>query len=273
MIDLPSDANAGRVKSAIRVLDLFEFLARWGAVKTHTEIALELGIPKSSLTHLLRTLVARKYLSYSPETKGYSLGPALSELARAPTEVHDLLAVAEPALGLLSQTTRETSALNVLRGDNSEVVKVKVGSHRLLFTMQAGDLAPLHATSGGKALLAFLPEEMRDDYVARTVFRPITPNTIVDPGVLKAQLDAVRATGVARVFEEFTPGVIGIARPVLGQAGFAIASVNIAMPRTRYNSDFDAFCAQQIAQCVEMITSSAVTAGRAHSAIAARQGQ
>jgi hypothetical protein len=69
-----ANASTGVVKSADRVLDLFELLGRWGAEMSHTDLVEALQIPKSSLTQLLRNLVSRGYIEFSPSTKGYRLG-------------------------------------------------------------------------------------------------------------------------------------------------------------------------------------------------------
>jgi DNA-binding IscR family transcriptional regulator len=70
------------VKSADRVLTLFELLGRWGREMSHAEIADVMGIPKSSLSQLLKNLVGRGWLAYSPGAKGYVLGQALIDIAR-----------------------------------------------------------------------------------------------------------------------------------------------------------------------------------------------
>lgn len=225
--------ESGAVKSAMRVLDLFEYLGRWGD-KTHTEIARELDIPKSSLTQLLKTLVRRGYLIYRPASKGYELGPAIADLARRVGDSTDLVSVAAPVLSWITGETQESCALNFIKGDRSEVVAAVTSPRRLLYHMQSGDSAPLYATSGGKALLAHLPEEMRRDYLSRVVLEPITPNTITTIPALEAELADVRAKGYAQVVEEFTIGIAGVARPVLSASGFPLASLNIAMPIARF---------------------------------------
>jgi DNA-binding IclR family transcriptional regulator len=228
-------AEVGNVKSATRVLDLFEFLGRWDVEKTHTEIAEELGIPKSSLTKLLQTLVRRGYLSYLPASKGYILGPAIAALAERNHEGQDLVSIAGALLPQITAETQETCALNLLRGDKSEVVAASMSSHRLLYSMRLGDTAPLYATSGGKALLAYLPLEMQSEYLARVKFEPFLPNTITSVARLEQELQSIRETGVAFVFEEYTAGIIGMARPVLSASGFPLASINIVVPTARYN--------------------------------------
>src|SRR5262245_20997691 len=101
------------VKSADRVLDLFELLAHSGRDLSHTEMSEALEIPKSSLTQLLRTLTRRRYLAYNTSERSYALGPHFKELTRASNLADRLIALGEPLLEEISRKTGETSALNV----------------------------------------------------------------------------------------------------------------------------------------------------------------
>ena len=235
---MPSEATTslpGTVKSADRVLTLFELLGNWGREMSHTELADALGIPKSSLTQLLRNMVGRGWLSYSPASKGYSLGDAFARMARRAGQAVDLASVAGPVLAELTARTAESSALNLLKGDLAEVAATVLGPQRLVSHMRLGDLAPLYATSGAKVILAFLPAEMQDDYVCRVKFEPATPATIRTVRALKAQLRTIRQEGLAYSREEWTPGITGMARPVLSASGEVLGSVNVAMPSVRFN--------------------------------------
>lgn len=248
-----SDSLAGSVKSATRVLDLFEFLARWDSEKTHTEIADELGIPKSSLTKLLKTLLQRGYLNYVPSSKGYALGPSIGRLANRARDGRDLVAAAGPILSWMSDETRETCALNFIKGDRSEVVASVVGPHRLNFSMRSGDVAPLYATSGGKILLAHLPQVMLDEYLDRVVFEQITPTTITSAERLRAELVEARKSGFAYVNEEFTPGIIGVAVAVLSRSGYPVASLNVATPVPRFDADKRRLCEASLSRAAKML--------------------
>lgn len=245
--------ESGSVKSAMRVLDLFEYLRRWNAAQTHTQIAAQLAIPKSSLTQLLKTLVHRGYLDYDPASKGYFLGPAVTALGQRSAETQDLASAAESVLVETARTTRETCALNVLKGDASEVMATASGSHRLHYLMRIGDTAPLYATSGGKALLAHLPAEMRQDYLSRVRFEAITPRTLGSIAALEAEIAEIQRTGIAFVVEEFTPGIAGMARPILSRSGFPLAAVNIALPVARYDEALKQRCLKALEAAVGMI--------------------
>ena len=65
---------------------------------SHAEIAEVLGIPKSSLSQLLRNLVGRGWLAYAAETKGYTLGGAIIGIARTAAQRHDAVGLSRPIL-------------------------------------------------------------------------------------------------------------------------------------------------------------------------------
>ena len=232
-----ADPSASAVKSASRVLDLFELLARYDRDVTHAEIAEGLGIPRSSLTQLLKDLVARGYVAFHAPSRGYRLGPSFAVLARHAGAGEDLISLAEPFLRELTERTGESSALNRLKGWQAEVIATVNGPHRLVTHMRLGDLAPLYATSGGKVILANLPEAEIDSYLATTTLEAVTPKTIVSAEDLRRELTAVRRDGIAFSFEEYTPGIVGVAAPILSASGRPLGSLNIAMPAVRYSAE------------------------------------
>lgn len=223
------------VKSANRVLDLFELLGQWSRELSHTEIASTLKIPKSSLSQLLPNLVDRGYIEFVAETKGYRLGAKLTTLAGQRSEQKDVISLARPILQIIATETAESAALNVLQGDFSKVVATVNSQQRLVSHMRDGDLAPLYATSGGKAIIAFLADDMLNSYLKRVKLEEITKNTVGSVDELRSQLETIRRTRVAYAFGEFTPGICGIAVPILSRTAMPLGSINVAMPAVRYN--------------------------------------
>lgn len=241
------------VKSADRVLTLFELLGAWGREMSHTEISDALGIPKSSLTQLLKNLTGRGWLSYSHASKGYSLGTAFTKLARRVGQPQNLANVAGPVLAQLTAQTSESSAVNVLKGDVAEVVATVLGPQRLVSHMRLGDVAPLYATSGAKVILAFLPAEMQEEYLRHVSFQSITPSTIRSAQALRAQLRDIQRERIAFSFDEWTPGITGIARPVLSTTGDVLASINVAVPSVRFNAKVRTMVADALLRAVEAV--------------------
>jgi DNA-binding IclR family transcriptional regulator len=183
---------------------------------------------------LLKTLIARRWLTYSPATKTYALGSAVIALAQRAGNEARLSAVAQPILARLTEATGETSALNLLNDGQTVVAATALSSQRLLSVMRAGDRAPLYATSGGKAILASFQPAALSAYLESVRFEAFTAATITSPDRLHEELERVRLEGFAMSLEEFTPGVIGIACPLPDGLGKAYASVNVAMPASRH---------------------------------------
>jgi DNA-binding IclR family transcriptional regulator len=227
------------VKSADRVLDLFELLARRSGGLSHQEIAEALEIPKSSLTQLLKTVIIRGYVSYSSSDKHYHLGDRFTSIVRQISRPLDLVTQALPILEEITAKTRESSALNLLKGNQAEVVATVSGSQRLVSHMRLGDLAPLYATSGGKIILAHMPDALQEKYLAKVEFQAITKKTISSVKELRRELGKARQTGIAYSFEEFTPGIVGLAKAILSESGEPVGSINVALPAVRFEAKIE----------------------------------
>ena len=99
-----------------------------------------------------------------------------------------------------------------------------------------GRTVPLHATSTGKALLAFLPSE-RVRRVLSTALAGFTATTITDRAALGAELAATRARGYGVCAGELEASLYGVSAPVLDRAGRPLAVLSIWGPRDRIPAD------------------------------------
>jgi DNA-binding IclR family transcriptional regulator len=95
-----------------------------------------------------------------------------------------------------------------------------------------GQSCPAHATSSGKVLLSELTAaELRSrmgEHLAS-----FTPNTIVELGVLEAELATARANGWAAVNEELEIGLNAVSAPVRDSAGGIVAALSVSGPSYR----------------------------------------
>jgi DNA-binding IclR family transcriptional regulator len=238
-----------QVKSADRVLDLFELLSRSSRGVSHSDISERLGIPKSSLTPLLRNMLSRGFVVVRPDGRTYQLGPQLLRLVRAGRMAINLAGEAEIFLHHATREVAESSAFNQLKGDELEVVATVLGPHRLITHMKVGDLSPLYAASGGKAILAHMPEDFRRDYFKKVRFQSWTDATIVKRSDLERQLETIRRTGVAHSYGEWTPGIVGVGVVVMGSDNLPIGSVNFAIPTARYDEVLDRRAETALKRC------------------------
>ena len=222
--------NGPGVKSAARALDIVEHVALHGPVNARG-IARATGVPESSLSYLLATLVDREWLAQAGD-RTYSAGQAIFRLAsgaRAP-----LVDRARPFLRALSAATGETACLFIRRGHEIEVLEVELSTHDLRFTPQKGQRMPLHSFAGGKALLARLEPDELEAYLRETPRNRFTDHTIYEAAPLRREIGQCRDKGYAVSVEEHSIGVNGVA-VALDDAH----SVSIAMPSPRFSPDIE----------------------------------
>jgi DNA-binding IclR family transcriptional regulator len=99
---------------------------------------------------------------------------------------------------------------------------------------RSGGRLPVHATSGGVAILAHGHDELLDE-VARGPMAAISPDTISTEHALRSAVAAVRTRGYAELRGAITPGLTSVAAPVLRRGGAAVAAVSVITcdPSTR----------------------------------------
>ena len=90
-----------------------------------------------------------------------------------------------------------------------------------------GDIAPLHATAGGKAILAHLAADEREELVRDRELQQFTDKTITDAGELMTELSTVRSQRVAFDREEYVEGFQCVASPIIGSNRVPIGAVSV----------------------------------------------
>jgi len=224
----------GQHRAANRVVDILELLAASPDGLTLRDVSAQLEAPKSSLLPLLRALTTRGYATHG-RAGDYRLGPRVLDLGAAAPPPRQLLEVARPAVADLMRRTGETVFLGTLSSDRTAIVYVdKVESdHIIQYTGGVGERRPLHATSIGKAILAFLPQGEREDVLRSLSLARHTERTVTSLPALRASLDEVRRTGVCVTIEELVPGASGIAAPVFDRHGRVAGACAIGGPTDR----------------------------------------
>lgn len=220
------------VKSAERVLRVFELLAHHTDGLTIKEISQKLVFPQSSTSNLVRTLFHEGYLNQD-SLKRYKLGPKLIQIGTVAMESLDISSLGKPYLRKLMEEVQETVFMTVLTG--KELVYVaKIDSDRSIrTTAQPGYRKPLYCTGLGKAFLAFLPEVERKVMLDEVDLIPITKNTITDREQLEEQLEAFTKLGYSIDDEENEEGLFCLAAPVFGADRKIQAAISVAGPKER----------------------------------------
>ena len=223
----------GRVKSADRTLEILEFFGRQRGSVAHAEISRALGIPKSSASALLGNLVDRDYLNFHPETNGYRLGAAVIALASGYLRELDLPRLGQAAVQSLAAQVSESAALAVLAGSRVQVVARHNWEQPLMYSVNIGDTAPLHASASGKAILAALPAQRRDALLRGYRFEAATARTLRSRRELILSLDTAQAAGFTWADEELVDGIVTVAAAVVDAREEAVAAISLSIPVPR----------------------------------------
>jgi DNA-binding IclR family transcriptional regulator len=226
------------VKSADRALDILEYVADATEPPTFSRLLSDLGVPRSSLFHLLNNLLARGYLEQQGSGGRYRLGRRVERLA-ARLQEPTLASMVLPHLRSLSDALNETSGFNIWAGDSVEAIATAMGRQALAFTMKVGERAPLYAVSSGKIVLSQMTTAAFDAYLARVDLLPVTPRTLQSKAALRREIVAARKDGFAYSHEEFTPGITGISTAVV-KDGHLLGTVNLAVPTARFTESQNA---------------------------------
>ncbi len=212
-------------KSAERVLDILELLTATNEGLSRSEISERLGIPKSSASILLRSLLERRYLQEDESSRKLRLGVRTFETGSAFLRQVSLRDSARAVLDGLVRELGETCHLAVLDGpDVVYLEKVDPPHTAVQLVTFVGSRLPAAWTAVGRAQLAFLDEA---DVLARY------PDDARAVAAIRACRADVRKRGFARESGETTPGVACVAAPVFGHSGVPVAAIGVTYLEAR----------------------------------------
>lgn len=235
MADAPPNPAPATVKSAMRTLDIIEYVVSRRRPLVAQEIASALAIPVSSLSYLLGTLVERQYLAR--DGRRYVAGPGLERL-QAQVPSFSLAETVAPLVRTLRTQLNETISFFVRRGWEIEALVTETSEQALRYAVATGRTASLHGFSAGKALLATMDDAELARYFAETERTRFTPSTIVDESALRAEIVRIRSAGIAQTREEHTPGIHGIGRAAT-IAGEVVGAFSFAIPSVRFTPEIE----------------------------------
>lgn len=221
------------IQSVDRALRIITYVSQKKEGMGVTELAALLDLNKSSIFKLLSTLAAHGFIEQDSDTKKYKLGYKYLELSSILLESLDLRTQAKPFLKELEALTNEVIHLVVY--DQGEVVYIEKleGNETLRTHSKVGKRAPVHCTSVGKVILAYLPDDQVKEIIDKKGLTRHTENTITNKEIFLKELQKVRKQGYGVEIEENEEGITCIAAPIFDHKGEIIAAVSISGPSTR----------------------------------------
>ncbi|MGI5430373.1 IclR family transcriptional regulator [Streptomyces sp. CA-179760] len=229
-------APSGGVQSVDRAVAVLEILAQHGEAGV-SEVAAAIDVHKSTAFRLLGALEAHGMVEQESERGKYRLGFGVVRLAGAVT---GRIAVTRHGRGIcerLVDDVGETLNIAVLESHHAINLYQVRSTAAIAAQNWVGRQTPLHCTSSGKILLAYLEPEHRDELIAAAGLPRLTPRTVTSRKKLEADLAQAREQGYASTLEEYEEGLNALSAPVRSADGGTVAALSASGPAFRMTEE------------------------------------
>lgn len=214
----------------MQILDLFNEQATELKI---TDISKLMGLSKSTLHSLLKTLQLHGYIDQNPENGKYRLGMKLVERGHFVVGSIDIRQKAKGWLTELSRRTGQTTHLGILDGREGVYIEKIEGKLAAIAYSRIGRRLPVHATAIGKVLIAWLDEAELNALLEGYQYTTFTPSTLATREALLDALKKTREHGYALDSEENEQGVRCVAVPVWNHESRVIAALSLSTLTSR----------------------------------------
>lgn len=219
------------IQSLERGLAVLTSFSKERKSQTLSEVAQNTGLTRATARRVLLTLVDLGYVHQNNRT--FSLTPKVLDIGYSYLSSFEVVELAQQPMEKLVEAVKESSSMAVLDDDDIVYVARVPTSRIMTISLAIGSRLPAYPTSMGRVLLAGLPDEELDAYIARTKFERLTERTVTDPEQFRAIIEKVRADGYALVDQELEEGVRSIAAPITNEEGKVIAAMNVSCHASR----------------------------------------
>jgi IclR family transcriptional regulator, KDG regulon repressor len=217
-----------------RVVKILDVLGENG-VTPLTPLSAQVGLPLSTVSRIVSSLMAHGFVDQDRGTRAYRLGTRLLALGSRIHSQPRLLEVAGPIMERLATKTGEDSGLSALQGTYAVILDRVEGPNPLKIVEAMRQPVPLHCGAFRKVLLAYQPQEWIYEYLHSIKLEKYTPRTLMRKSGIFRELGLIRARGYALSYGEYLADSGGIAAPVFDHHNELQAALFIWGPYSRLN--------------------------------------
>lgn len=249
-------ADKNYIEVAGKIFAILEyFVEKSGDAKSipFTEIAATVPFARTTVHRILYSLEKLGYIEKDGVRARYELGAKFFELTGPAIHFRRLQSVSKSVMQTLLLRFGETINLGVLDDGQVTYIEVLQSPSALRIAAVPGERNPVHSTSLGKAMLAFMPEEEVEAVLDLHPMIKRTPRTITQKKHFLEHLATVRECSIALDMEENLTGVVCAAAPIHDQSGRVIAGISISGPASRMEPKL-AKVQQELKEAAEAIT-------------------
>ncbi|MDE1175259.1 MAG: IclR family transcriptional regulator C-terminal domain-containing protein [Edaphobacter sp.] len=213
--------------SLARGLIVIQAFTQQNPQMTISQLSIRTGLSRAAVRRCLYTLTKLGFAGAEDGSR-YSLRPRMLTLSHTYTASNTLSSAAQPILERMSATLRESFSVATLDGEDIVYVARSAVNRVMAVDLHIGSRLPAYCTSMGRILLAYLPPEQLEAYLARAVLTPHTTRTVVSVERLRMLLRTIRRNGYAICDQEYEVGLRSVAVPVFAPSGRAVATINLS---------------------------------------------
>lgn len=196
---------------------------------SQAEVAEVAGVTVPSALRIGHTLQSLGYLTRSPASRGYRLGPKVLALGRATLDSMPLPTVADPPLRSLRDATGETVKMAVLHDTELVYIARYPSILHPATSVYVGSRLEACTTSMGRAILSQLPREEAVSIVERSRRVNYTARSLTDVEAIMDEVDRARSAGFAINDQSITLEHRSVGAAILSRARQPIAAINVSV--------------------------------------------
>ena len=213
--------------SLARGLIVIQAFTQQSPQMTISQLSIRTGLSRAAVRRCLYTL-SKLGFAGAEDGSRYSLRPRMLTLSHTYTASNTLSTAAQPILERMSAAHRESFSVATLDGDDIVYIARTTVTRVMAVDLHIGSRLPAYCTSMGRVLLAYLPAEQLEQYLARVTITPLTTRTVNSADKLRLALRNVRRNGYALVDQELEVGLRSLAVPVYAPSGRVVATINLS---------------------------------------------
>jgi IclR family pca regulon transcriptional regulator len=194
---------------------------------TISQLSVKTGLSRAAVRRCLYTLTKLGFAGIEDGSR-YALRPRMLTLSNTYSASNSLSTAAQPILERMSAALHESFSVATLDGDDIVYIARSTVSRVMSDDLHIGSRLPAYCTSMGRVLLAYLPADQLEQYLARVALIAHTPRTVSSVEKLRLALRNVRRHGYALVDQEYEIGLRSLAVPVYSPTGRVVATINLS---------------------------------------------
>lgn len=197
------------------------------------EVAIELGVARSTAYRYLQSLVGSTFLEEAPGG-GFRLGLRVLELAKLARRAYGLSEVSLPIMKELAERFHQTVLLTRRVGASIVCIEREEAEGQYVrLSYERGTTLPINAGASALVLLAWLPEPEVRELLSRQVMQSFTRNTVTEVDALIGRLADIRSRGYSVTHGEVDSDMMGVAVPVFGADRTVAAGLSFVVIENR----------------------------------------